>query len=76
MIGQPPQLLAVGGDTGQRRRAALLLGGSVLAPGDPDAGDQPTQVPLPATRVGLVEIVQVDHQVPLRRGVEPEVAEV
>ena len=42
----------------------------------PDARDQPTQIPLPAAWVRLVEVVEVDHQIAFRRGVEAKIAEV
>jgi hypothetical protein len=47
-----------------------------VAPGNPDTGGQPPQIPLPAARVSLVEVIEVDHQIPLGRGIEPEIAEV
>ena len=73
------------GATGARGRSAtqrrdgvpaLLLGGAVLPAGDVDAGDQPAQVPLPGARVRLVEVVEVEDEIALRRGVEAEVAQV
>src|SRR5690349_9577644 len=64
-IGEPPQLMAVGGDTGPDRTSAMVFRCSVVAPGDPDAGRQPPQVPLPAAGVRLVEVVEVDHEIPL-----------
>ena len=48
----------------------------VLPAGHPDARDEPSQVPLPRARMGLVEVVEVEHELALRGGVEPEVAEV
>ena len=75
-VGQQPHLVAVGADAGDHRVVALLLGAAVLAPRDPDAGHEPAQVPLPRAGVRLVEVVEVDDQLALGRGVEAEVAEV
>ena len=75
-VGEPPQLVTIRGHTGPHRVAAVVFRRPVVAPGDPDTRGQPPQVPLPAAWVGLVEIVEVDHQIPLGRCVEPEVAEV
>ena len=58
------------------RVGALRLGRTVLPPGHPDARDEPAQVPLPRPGVGLVEVVEVEDEVALRGGVEPEVAQV
>ena len=58
------------------RGLALRLAATVATAGDPDAGDQASQVPLPSAGMGLVEVVQVHHQVALGRCVEAEVAEV
>ena len=55
--------------------AASLFARSVLPSRDPDARHQPAQIPLPSTRVGLVEVVQVKDQLPLGRRVEAEVAQ-
>ena len=74
--GQVADLGAVSGHAPQDRRFALLLAGAVLAARDPDAGDQAPQIPLPRAGVRLVEVVQVDDQVPLRGGVEAEVPQV
>ena len=67
---------AVGGDALDNRCLAVDLGGTVLASGDPDTRHQPAQVPFPAARVRLIEIVEVDDQVALGGGVETEVAQV
>ena len=66
--GRPPRTSAPPPRTAPRR--------AVLPAGDPDARDQPAQVPLPAAGVGLVEVVEVEDQITLGRGVEPEVAQV
>ena len=77
LVGQEPDLLAVGRHARRapRRRTASSRV-SFCPPGHPDARHQPAQVPLPAAGVGLVEVVEVDHEVALRRGVEAEVAQV
>src|SRR5208283_340175 len=40
------------------------------------AGYEPAQIPLPSAGMRLVEVVQVDDQVPFRGGVKAKVAEV
>ena len=74
--GQVTDLGPVPGDAPEHGRFAVLLTGAVLAAGHPDAGDQPAKVPLPSAGMRLVEVVQVDDQIPLGRAVETEVAEV
>ena len=74
--GQRADLGPVPGHALQHGRLALRLAGAVLPARDPDARHQPAQVPLPAAGVRLVEVVQVDDQIPLRRGVEAEVPKV
>ena len=76
LLGQVREVVAVGAHAAGHRVAALRLGRAVLPPGHPDARDQPAQVPLPRARVGLVEVVEVEDQVALGRGVEAEVAQV
>ena len=41
-----------------------------------DAGAEPLQVPLPRPREGLVEVVQVEDELPVRRGEAAEVRQV
>jgi hypothetical protein len=60
--GQVADLGAVPGDTPQDRCFALLLAGAILKAGDPDARDQPAEIPLPCAGVGLIEVVQVDDE--------------
>ena len=74
--GQVADLGAVSGHAPQDRRFALLLAGAVLPARDPDARHQAPQIPLPRAGVRLVEVVQVDDQIPLRGGVEAEVPQV
>ena len=76
LVGEAPDLVAVGRAARDRGRLARVLGSAVLPTRHPDARDEPAQVPLPRARVRLVEVVQVDDQVTLRGGVEPEVAQV
>ena len=76
LAGQGAQLPPVGVGAAQDRVLAGVLGQAVLAAGHPHAGGQPVQVPLPGPGVGLVEVVEVEDQVALGRGVEAEVAQV
>ena len=69
-------MVAVGAHAAGDRVGALLLGRPVLPTGDPHAGDEPAQVPLPRPGMGLVEVVEVEDEVALGRGVEAEVAQV
>ena len=48
----------------------------MLASRDDDAGGEPLDVPLPGPRVGLVEVVEVERQPPLRRAEQAEVRKV
>ena len=63
-------------DAGQHDRAPLLGGEPAVAAGDLEARRQPLDVPLPRARQGLVEVVDVEHQLPLGRGEHPEVRQV
>jgi hypothetical protein len=46
-----------------------------LAPGDGNAGRQPLHIPFPRPRKRLVEVVEVEQQLPLRRRESAEVGE-
>ncbi len=74
LISKETHFLAIGGDARCHRVATLPFVGSIVSPGDPDAGRQTPQIPLPGAGMRLVEIVQVDNEIPFRRGVETEVA--
>src|SRR5208282_1422150 len=67
--------LAIGSNAGGHRGIALRLARAVVSPSHPNAGHQPTQIPLPGTRMSLIEVVQVDDEIPFRRSVETEVAQ-
>ena len=56
-----------------RRSAAVA---ATIAAGQREAGDEPLHVPLPRPRQGLVEVVEVEDEPPLRRGEGAEVGEV
>jgi hypothetical protein len=57
-------------------RAPLPLAEAVLAARDGDAGDKPLHVPLERAGAGLVEVVAVEDETPVRSGEDPEVREV
>jgi hypothetical protein len=61
---------------GERDAAAGLAAESVLPAGHGQAGREPLHVPLPRPRRGLVEVVDVEDQAPLRRAEQPEVQQV
>src|SRR4029453_9107480 len=67
--GEEPHLTAISLNARQDRRATLVLRRAVLPSSHPDAGRQPAQIPFPAARMGFVEVVQVDDQLALGRGV-------
>ncbi len=66
LVVQLTDVVAVGRDAGHHRLLTLLLACAVLASEDPGAGDQAAQVPLPASRVRLVEVVEVEDELTLR----------
>ena len=74
--GQVAHLRPVGGDAAPDGVREGGLGAAVLPSGDPHARHEPAQVPLPRARVRLVEVVEVEDEVALGRGVEAEVAQV
>ena len=57
-------------------RSCSLRAKAVVARRDQHAHRQALDVPLPRTRQRLVEIVDIEHQPPLRRGEHPEVRQV
>ncbi len=59
----------------QRHRPGVLRGEAVVAGGDGEAGRHPLQVVLERTRQRLVEVVQTEQQLPLRRGEPAEVGQ-
>ena len=61
---------------GQHDRAPLCGSEPAVAAGDLEARGQPLHVPLPRAGQGLVEVVDVEHQLPLGGGEHPEVRQV
>ncbi len=66
----------VGAHRVRRRLRRLAVGQTEMLGGDDDAGGQPLDVPLPRRRQGLVEIVDVEEDVALRRGEPAEIHQV
>ena len=60
----------------QHDRAPLRRSEPAVPAGDLKARGQPLHIPLPRARQRLVEIVDVEHQLPLRGGENPEVRQV
>src|SRR5215211_8829299 len=59
-----------------RRSAAIGVAESILPTRHDHACGEALQVPFPRSRQGLVEVVYVEQQCPLRRAIQPEVQEV
>ena len=76
MFCQSIDVPAIAFDGAHHRFGAFFLVQSVLARGHVDAGHQALQVPLPRADGDLIEIVQVEDDVALRRTVKPEVVDV
>ena len=74
--GQLPHGLAVGPDGPPHDPRPHLLGDAVLAAGDLEAGGQSLDVPLPRAGRGLVEVVDIEEEVTLRRTEDPEIRHV
>jgi hypothetical protein len=62
LFGEVGQVLPVGLDAAGDGLFAGGLRRAIVPPGDPDAGCQSTQVPLPCTGVCLVEVVEVEDE--------------
>ena len=73
---EPGHRLAVAGGGRKHDLPSLLRAEPVVAAGYRQAGRQPLHVPLERPRVGLVEVVDVEGQPPLRGGEDAEVAHV
>jgi len=73
---QPAHDLAILACSAEDDVAPLRAVEATVAARDLEAGGQSFQVPFPRTREGLVEVVDVDHQVPAWGGVGAEVGEV
>ena len=56
---------AVRADGVEHNRVSLLVGETVFASADREARREPFHVPLPRARCGLVEVVDVEDEVPL-----------
>ena len=76
IVAKRPHALAVGAHGTDDDRPDLLRLERLAARGDLHAGGQPLDVPFERAGQGLVEVVQVEHQVPFRGRVEAEVAQV
>ena len=68
--------VAVSGDRLEHDGGPLLLAEASIAPGNGQTGSKPLDVPLPGSGKGLVEVVEVEDQIPLRRSEDTEVAQV
>ena len=75
LLGQRGDRGAVGGDGGPGRGPDLLGLDPDVPPGDGHTGGQPLDVPLERPGQGLVEVVEVEHQPPVRGGEHPEVGD-
>ena len=71
-----PDRLAVGAPRGLDDGVRVGRGEAAVAGSDLQAGAQSLDVPLPGARQRFVEVVDVEHEVPFRRGEEPEVGQV
>ena len=71
--GQLAHRLAVRPHGPAHRSGAFMVGEAVVAAGDLDARGQALDVPLPRPGVTLVEVVEAEEQVALRRPEDPEV---
>ena len=76
LVGEAAHRLPVPAHGGQHHLPALLGGEPVLAPGYLQARGEPFDVPLPRAGQGLVEVVDVEDQAPLRRAEDAEVRQV
>ena len=75
LVREEAHLFAIRGDARGNGPRALRFARAVLPSGDPDAGDEPPQVPFPSPGMSFVEIVEIDDEVQFGRSVEPEVSE-
>jgi hypothetical protein len=70
VVAHPLPVGARGSDDGPR---GFAFGQPYMAPGQDDAGGQPLEIPLPWRRQGLVEVVDVENDLPLGCGEAAEV---
>jgi hypothetical protein len=75
-LGELLHLLPVRANGAEHGFASLIVGEVPLAPGDLDARGEALEIPLEWPRQRLVEVVQVEHEVALRRCEAAEVEEV
>lgn len=66
---QPLSIQRIPTDASHHGQVPLLGIKSILATGHIHAGDQPLQIPLPRPDGRLVEVVDVDHDIPLRSAI-------
>jgi len=74
--GEAANRLPVHPDGRAHRLSPRLAADAVLAGGDRDARGEPLDVPFERAGKGLVEVVDVEHELPLRRGEAAKVREV
>ncbi len=72
-LREPAQVLAIGAHAGQGGLPGLLVLEIVVPPGHHEARGQPLDVPFPGGRMGFVEIIQIEDQIALGCGEEPEI---
>src|SRR5215203_1018384 len=75
-LREPGHPLPVGGSDRPRGVAAIRGVEAVVAAGHHEARGEALDIPLPGSRQGLVEVVEVEEQGALRGGVRPEVQQV
>ena len=74
--GESPHRLAVLADRSEDGAAGLLRGEVAVPPGDLETGCETLEVPFPGPGKGLVEVVDVQHQLAVGGREDPEVREV
>ena len=74
--GEVPDRLAIRPRHRQIDRPSLLGVEAAIAAGHVEARDEPLDVPFERARQGLVEVVDAEHEPPIRRGERAEVREV
>ena len=75
-LGVFAQVLAIAGRARHRRIAAGGIGKPIIPGGEHEGGDEALEIPFPWGRQGLVEIVDVEQNIALRRGEAPEIHQV
>ena len=75
-LGKSLHGLTIRSTNSESQPAAGFILETIVSSGYNRAGRQSFEIPFPGSWVGLIEVVDIEHQVPFRRGKDTKVSQV